>query len=43
VLDAGLSADMIRRYVDVEQAALDGPHRMPEAKLLAAHSAADFR
>jgi hypothetical protein len=34
--DAGISADVICQYVNVELAALDGLYRMAEAKLLAA-------
>jgi hypothetical protein len=34
---------VICRYVNVEQAALDGLHHMPEAKLLAAQNATDDR
>lgn len=34
--DAGASSDVICRYVNVDQAALDGLYRMAEAKLLAA-------
>jgi hypothetical protein len=41
--DAGISADVICRYVHVELAALDGLHRMAEAKLLAAQNATDDR
>jgi hypothetical protein len=37
--DAGISADVICQYVNVEQSALDGLYRMAEAKLLAAHNA----
>jgi hypothetical protein len=33
--DAGISADVICQYVNVELAALDGLYRMAEAKLLA--------
>jgi hypothetical protein len=33
--DAGVSADVICRYVNVEQAALDSLYRIAEAKLLA--------
>jgi hypothetical protein len=41
--DAGVSADVICQYVNVEQAALDGLYRMAEAKLLAAQHATDDR
>ena len=34
--DAGVVADVICQYVDVEQAGLDGLYRMAEAKLVAA-------
>ena len=34
--DAGVAADVICQYVNVEQAALDGVYRIAEAKLLAA-------
>jgi hypothetical protein len=34
--DAGVAADVISQYVNVEQAALDGIYRIAEAKLLAA-------
>jgi hypothetical protein len=37
--DAGVAADVICQYVNVEQAALDGLYRMAEAKLLAAQQA----
>jgi hypothetical protein len=39
--DAGISADVICEYVNVEQSALDGVYRMAEAKLLAAQNATD--
>jgi hypothetical protein len=35
--DAGIPADVICQYVNVEQAALDGLYRIGEAKLVAAH------
>ena len=35
--DAGVAADVICQYVDVERAALDGLCRVAEANLLAAH------
>ncbi|MGO9030780.1 hypothetical protein [Mycobacterium sp.] len=41
--DAGISVDVICQYVNVEQAALDGLHRMAEAKLLAAQNVTDDR
>jgi hypothetical protein len=41
--DAGISADVICRYVSVELAAPDGLYRMAEAKLLAAQNATDDR
>ena len=34
--DAGVDADVICQYVNVEQPALDGLYRIAEAKLLAA-------
>ena len=34
--DAGVAADVICQYVNVERAALDGLYRIAEAKLLAA-------
>ena len=34
--DAGVAADVICQYVNVEQAALDGVYRIAEAKLIAA-------
>jgi hypothetical protein len=36
--DAGVAADVICQYTNVEQAALDGLYRMAEAKLLAAQA-----
>jgi hypothetical protein len=39
--DAGISADVICQYVNVEQAALDGLYRMAEAKLIAAQNVSD--
>ena len=39
--DAGVYAEVICQYVNVEQAALDGVYRMAEAKLLAAQDATD--
>ena len=41
--DAGVAADVICQYVNVEQAALDGLYRIAEAKLLAAQKATDGR
>ena len=41
--DAGISADVICQYLDVELAALDGLYRMAEAKLLAAQNLTDDR
>ena len=41
--DAGIAADVICQYVNVEQAALDGLYRIAEAKLLAAQNVADDR
>jgi hypothetical protein len=41
--DAGVSADVICQYVNVELAALDGLYRIAEAKLLAAQNATDDR
>lgn len=41
--DAGISADVICQYVNVELAALDGVYRIAEAKLLAAQNATDDR
>ena len=41
--DAGVSADVICQYVNVELAALDGLYRMAEAKLFAAQNATDDR
>jgi hypothetical protein len=41
--DAGISADMICQYVNVELAALDGLYLMAEAKLLAAQNLTDDR
>ena len=40
---AGISADVICQYVNVEQSALDGLYRMAEAKLLAAQTVTDDR
>jgi hypothetical protein len=41
--DAGVAADVICEYVNVDQAALDGLYGMAEAKLLAAQNATDDR
>jgi hypothetical protein len=41
--DAGISADVISQYVNVEQDALDGLYRMAEAKLLAVQNITDDR
>jgi hypothetical protein len=41
--DAGISADVICQYLNVELAALDGLYRMAEAKLLAAQNVTDDR
>jgi hypothetical protein len=41
--DAGISADVICLYLDVEAAALDGLYRIAEAKLLAAQNVTDDR
>ena len=41
--EAGVAADVICQYVDVEQVALDGLYRIAEAKLVAAQSATDDR
>ena len=37
--DAGVAADVICQYVNVDQAALDGLYRIAEAKLVAAQKA----
>lgn len=37
--DAGVMADIICQYVDVDPAALDGLYRIAEAKLVAAQAA----
>ena len=37
--DAGVAADVICQYVNVDQAALDGLYRIAEAKLIAAQNA----
>lgn len=41
--DAGISADVICEYVNLELDALDGLYRMAEAKLLAARNVTDDR
>jgi cytochrome P450 len=41
--DAGVAAEVICQYVNVEQAALDGLYRIAEAKLLAAQKTAHGR
>ncbi|MGO9033036.1 hypothetical protein [Mycobacterium sp.] len=41
--DAGVAADVICQYVNVEQAALDGLYSMAEAKLVAALNTTDDR
>jgi hypothetical protein len=41
--DAGVAADVICEYVNVDQAALDGLYGMAEAKLLAAQNATGDR
>ena len=41
--DAGVAADEICQYVNVEQDALDGFYRIAEAKLLTAQKATDDR
>ena len=41
--DAGISADVICQYLNVELAALDGVYNMAEAKLLAAQNVTDDR
>jgi len=41
--DAGVAADVICLYVNVEQAALDGLYRIAEAKLLAAEKTSNGR
>jgi hypothetical protein len=41
--DAGVSADVICQYINVEHAALDGLYRIAEAKLSAAQDATDDR
>jgi hypothetical protein len=41
--DAGVAADVICLYVDVELGALGGLYRIAEAKFLAAHRATESR
>ena len=41
--DAGITADVICEYVNVERVALYGLYRMAEAKLVAAQEATDER
>jgi hypothetical protein len=41
--DAGVAADVICQYIDVEQAALDNLYRIAEAKFLAAHKTSNGR
>jgi hypothetical protein len=41
--DAGVAADVICLYVNVERAGLDGLYRMAEAKLVAAQQAEEGR
>lgn len=41
--DAGVSADVICQYINIEHAALDGLYRMAEAKLRAAQDATGDR
>jgi hypothetical protein len=41
--EAGVAADVICQYVNVNLAALDGLYRMAEAKLVAAQKATDDR
>ncbi len=41
--DAGVAADVICQYVDVERVALDGLYRVAEAKLVAAQNVTDDR
>lgn len=41
--DAGVAADVICQYIDVEQAALDGLYHMAEAKLVAVQHATGDR
>ena len=41
--DAGVAAEVICQYVNVEPAALDGLYRMADAKLLAAQNATHDR
>ena len=41
--DAGVAADVICLYVNIEHVALEGLYRIAEAKLLAAQKATDGR
>jgi hypothetical protein len=41
--DAGVSAELIRMFVNIEPAALDRLYRVAEAKLVAAQNATDDR
>jgi hypothetical protein len=41
--DAGVAANVICQYLNVEQAALDNLYRIAEAKLLAAHKTSNGR
>jgi hypothetical protein len=41
--DAGVAADVICQYVDVDLSALDGVYRIAEAKLVAAQEATGDR
>ena len=41
--DAGVSAELIRLFVNIEPAALDRLYRVAEVKLLAARNATDDR
>jgi len=41
--DAGVAAEVICLYVNVDQAGLDGLYRMAEAKLVAVQNAPDGR
>jgi hypothetical protein len=41
--DAGISAELIRQFVNIEQAALDRLYRIAEVELLAAQNATDDR
>ena len=41
--DAGVAAEVISQYLNVDQAALDGLYRIAEAKLLAAQKTSSGR